>query len=228
MANANLIDISDFTTYAPDVDLSIFGNAAQQATTLSGIISMASQQIVDYCNVDGFDYQVVTNETDRAALSPMGELMINFRRRPVQSADVTKIQLVKGGFQTTLNLTDTNGIPLYQIPYSGKFLRFPSSYLASAGTLILGGSTQLVTMRGADVFSNVSYKGGYQTIPMDLKLACILWCRSILAWQYNNQGANNFSQGSYSVGFGADADDRFIKQAKRLLNNGAYVRSSIF
>jgi len=228
MANANLIDVTDFTTYAPDVDLSMFGNSASQTTTLSGIISMASQQIVDYCAVDGFDFQLVTNEIDRAALSPMGELMINFRRRPVVTGNVQKIQLVKGGFQTTLNLTDTNSVPLYQIPYSGKFLRFPSSYLASAGTLILGGSTQLVTMRGADVFSQVTYLGGYTQIPMDLKLACILWCRSIMAWQYNNQGANNFTQGSYSVGFGSDGDDRFIKQAKKLLNNGAYLRSSIF
>ena len=228
MANANLIDVTDFTTYAPDVDLSMFGSSASQTTTLSGIISMASQQIVDYCAVDGFDFQLVTNEIDRAALSPMGELMINFRRRPVVTGNVQQIQLVKGGFQTTLNLTDTNNIPLYQIPYSGKFLRFPSSYLASAGTLILGGSTQLVTMRGADVFSQVTYLGGYTQIPMDLKLACILWCRSIMAWQYNNQGANNFTQGSYSVGFGSDGDDRFIKQAKKLLNNGAYLRSSIF
>lgn len=222
--NSNLIDVSDFTTYAPDVDLSIFGSSA--TTTLSGMVSAASQQIVDYCAVDGFDLQTVTNEIDRAALSPMGELMINFRRRPVQT--VTQIQLVKGGFNTTLNLTDTNGVPLYQIPYGGKFLRFPSSYLASAGTLILGGSTQLVTMRGADVFSQISYTGGYITIPADLKMACVLWTRSLLSWQYNNQGANNFTQGSYSVGFGQDADDRFIRQAKNILNNGAYVRSSIF
>ena len=53
MANANLIDVTDFTTYAPDVDLSMFGSSASQTTTLSGIISMASQQIVDYCAVDG-------------------------------------------------------------------------------------------------------------------------------------------------------------------------------
>lgn len=223
MANPNLIDVTDFTAFAPDVDLSAYSTA-----TISGFISMASQQIVDYCAVKGFDYKAETNEVDRAGLSPMGELMISFRRRPVAVADVQQITLKKGGFTTTLVLTDTNNNPLFQIPSPGQRLYFPSSYLASAGTLILGGSTQLVTMRGADVFTSINYTGGYQTVPADLKLACILWVRSLTAWPANNQGANNFTQGSYSVGFGQDADDRFLKQAKRILNQGGYVRVNQF
>lgn len=223
MANVNLIDVTDFTTYAPDVDLTLYPTA-----TLSGVISQASQQIVSYCAVKGFDYQTETAEVDRAALSPMGELMIDFRRRPVVVGDVTTVQLKKGGFTTTLSLTDSSSVPLFQIPYPGQRMYYPSSYLASAGTLILGGSTQLVTMRGADVFTSVTYNGGYQTIPNDLKLACILWVRDLLAWQYNNTGATSFTQGSYSSNFGADADSRFLKQAKRLLNQGGYRRVSLF
>lgn len=224
MANANLIDVTDFTAFAPDVDLTLFPTA-----TLSGVINQASTQIVNYCAVKGFDYQTETAEVDRAALSPMGELMIAFRRRPVALSDVTTVQLKKGGFSTTLSLTDTNSVPLYQIPHPGQRLYYPSSYLASAGTLILGGSTQLVTMRGADVFTSVTYNGGYQNgIPSDLKLACVLWVRDLLAWQYNNTGATSFTQGSYSSNFGADADSRFLKQAKRLLNQGGYRRVSQF
>ncbi|HWZ65629.1 MAG TPA: hypothetical protein VNX65_02405 [Patescibacteria group bacterium] len=224
MANANLIDVTDFTTYAPDVDLTLFPVA-----TLSGVISQASQQIVNYCAVTGFDYQAETAEVDRAALSPMGELMVAFHRRPVAVGDITSIQLKKGGFTTTLTLADSGGNVLYQIPYPGQRMYFPSSYLASAGTLILGGSTQLVTMHGADVFTSVTYRGGYSAgIPADLKLACVLWVRDILAWQFNNTGASNFSQGSYSSSFGADPDSRFLKQAKRLLNQGGYRRVSQF
>src|SRR6185437_5542483 len=114
----NLITGSDLTAFAPDIDLTNFGGAS--SATVSGIISQATQEIVDYCGVTGFDYATETNEEARVAINPMGELYINFRRRPVQVADVQKVTLTKGGFATQLTLTDTNGNALFQIPYPGN------------------------------------------------------------------------------------------------------------
>jgi len=235
MGPTNLISATEFTQYAPDVDLTLFGGAS--SPTVSGIISQATASIVNYCNVNGFDYQTETNETDRVAISPMGELFIDFRRRPVVPADVSNITLVKGGFQTQLVLTDTNGNFLFQIPYPGNHLNFASSYLAAAGTLILGGSTQLVTMKGADVFYKVTYTGGYsgqtglgsgKPIPPDLKAACVLWVRDILATQFNSTGAFSFGQGSYNENLGPDGESKFIKRAKLLISQGGHRRMTIF
>jgi hypothetical protein len=72
----NLITAQDLSDFAPDLDTSSYS-----ATTLSGLISQASNRIAKFCNVKGFDFATYT-DTDRARISNKGELLINLRVRP--------------------------------------------------------------------------------------------------------------------------------------------------
>lgn len=213
----NLITAQDISDFAPDLDTSSFS-----ATTLSGIISQATNRMAKFCNVKGFDYGTYT-DTDRAKISNNGELVINARVRPVES--VSAVSLTRGAFSTSLVLQQGDTL-LYQIADPGNRIHIPNSYLYMTGTFLAGGQSQLMSLKAANMFCTVTYVAGYQTIPFDLKDACILWVQDILARRGNRDGAQSFSQGSYSVNYGknaSDGDSPAIKQAKTMLYEGGYV-----
>lgn len=215
---SNILTQADVTNYAPELDLS-----AYSAATISGMLSQATNRASQFCSVTGFDQSTTIAETDRAYISNDGELIISVRRRPIVS--VTGIRLKKGGFSTTLVL-DNSGIPLYQIPTPGNKLVFPNSYLYLTGTYLAGGSSQLFTLRGAKVFYEIDYVGGYQTPPDDLKYACMLYFRDILQQQYNVNGVSSFTQGSYSESRAPITKGKsyLVQQAEDILMNGGYSR----
>lgn len=216
----NILTTAELAQYAPDLDTTGFSD-----TTLSGIISQATNRIAKFCNVKGFEQATETDETDRTLISNKGELVIAVRRRPIVS--VSAISIVRGGFSTNLTLTDSSGNALYQIPTPGNRLHLPNAYLYATGTYLAGGSSQLYTLKGANTFYKITYIGGYAQMPDDLKQACVLYMRDIITKQFNPTGAQSFSQGSYSVNFGAgtaDGDSRLIKEAKDILMQGSFVR----
>lgn len=216
---ASIITKSDIANFAPELDLSEFSD-----TTISGMCSQATKRAEGFCNVSAFDFGQTTDETDRAYISNDGELVVSVRRRPIVS--ISSVSLIKGGFSTTLNLTDTNGNNLYQIPYPGYKFVFPNSFFYLTGTYLAGGSSQLYTLRGAKVFYKMTYYGGYQTIPDDLKYACVLYFRDIFAKKSNPAGLQSFSQGSYSETASSDRSGRsnLVKEAEDVLLNGDFVR----
>lgn len=224
---ANYITAAELASYAYDVDTTEF-----DAPTLSGVISRASRMVDRLCSVNGFDFALETNERNRAAISSLGELFINVKRRPIWNYNgptpgVNAIRLVKGRFSVSLQLTDTANNPLYQITYPGNTLRYPSAYLAGAGTLMLGGSAQLMTLKGADVYYEIDYQAGYMTIPDDLKEATTLIVRDILKTRYNPMGAESFGQGSMHVAFGTTGISLLMDQARMILEQGNYVRHTV-
>lgn len=215
----NLITAQDISDFAPDLDTSSFS-----ATTLSGIISQASKQIAKFCNVKGFDLASYT-DTDRARISNNGELVINTRVRPIQS--VQSVSLKRGGFSTSLTLTDSTGAALYQIPDPGNRIHIPNSYLYLTGTYLAGGASQLMALKFANMFVTTTYTAGWSTIPDDLKDACVLWVQDTIMRRLNRAGAQSFTQGSLSINFGkgaSDGDSPIIKEAKTILYQGDYVK----
>lgn len=218
----NLITAQDLSDFAPDLDTSAFS-----ATTLSGIISQASNSIAKYCNVKDFALGQYT-DTDRARISNNGELVINTRVRPIQS--VVSIALVRGSFSTNLTLTQ-GGTPLYQIPDLGHRIHVPNSYLYLTGTYLAGGQSQMLNLKAANMFCTTVYVAGYQTIPDDLKDACVLWTTDIIMRRLNRAGVQSFSQGSLSMNFGKKADNGDspnISEAKTILMQGNYVKVGSF
>ena len=215
----SIITAADIQNYAPELDLSQYS-----AATLSGMCSQATARAAAYCNVEGFDFAQQVDETDRAYISNDGELQVSVHRRPIFS--IQSVSLTKGGFSTSLNLTDSTGAALYQIPYPGNKFVFPNSYFYLTGTYLAGGSSQLYTLRGAKTFYKMTYYGGFQVIPDDLKYACILYVRDIIAKKNNPGGLQSFTQGSYSESSSVDKSGRsnFIKEAEDILNNGDFAR----
>jgi hypothetical protein len=217
----SILTKADIQAFAPELDLSSYSDA-----TISGMCSQATNRATQFCSVKGFDFATETNETDRAYISNEGELHISVRRRPIVS--VTSINLVKGGFTTALTLTDTNGAALYQLEYPGNKIVLPNSYLYMSGTYLAGGSSQLFTLRGARVFYQMTYAGGFQTIPDDLKYAVMLYFRDVYQKQFNTQQMSSFSQGSYSENYAGVNNTKgrsnYIQEAESILMNGGYVR----
>lgn len=219
---SSILSKQDILDFAPELDLSSYSDA-----TISGMLSQATQRAVQFCSVTGFDFVTTVDETDRAYISNDGELMISARRRPI--VDVQAISLNKGGFHTDLVLTNpSNGsnIPLYQVPTPANKIVFPNSYFYLTGTYLAGGSSQLFTLRGAKMFYKMTYTGGYQVIPDDLKYAVMLYFRDIYAKRYNVQNLTHFSQGSYSETKAQSVGGRspLVQEAEDTLMNGGYVR----
>lgn len=220
-ATQNLTTVTGFKARNPEVDVTPWGDA-----TISGFISTATRSIQNYCQVDGFLTTTVTSERGKAVISTPGDLFIYPRIRPIQS--VSAIRLVKGGFSTNLTISGSTGL-YYQIPYPYTYLDYPSSYLAGVGTLSIGGSQQLVTLRGAGTYYELDYTGGFVTIPEDLTDACDLWVRDLVTRRLNPTGAQLVRQGSFMLQRSMrndTVDSIYISQAKEILNAGGYVRTA--
>jgi len=129
----------------------------------------------------------------------------------------------------SLVLTDSaTGNPLYQIEYPGNKITFPNSYFYLTGTYLAGGSSQLLTLRGAKTMYQASYTGGYQDPPDDLKYAIALYFRDAFTKQFNPQGLSSFTQGSYSESYAgsnaAKGRGPLIQEAEQVLMNGGFCR----
>ena len=216
----NLITQSELESYAPDLDLSQYN-----AATISGMISRASERVRQYCDVDGFFKSAVTNERDRALISPNGDMTISFRRRPVADDDISDIRLVGVGMNQSLTLND-GGNRVYFIPNPHTYVIYPSNYLISMGR-------GLLALDSSDLFYEIDYTGGYATdiadIPGDLKEATTLMLRSMVGKKYNSAGANSFTQGSVSMSFGSNkgGQDQNVQEAMSILDSGGYARKVI-
>lgn len=218
----NILTIAEARNLAPSLDLSSYSD-----TTLSGVIAQATQRMAGYCNVPGFDLATET-EKKRTKITSDGDLVVVVRRRPLVS--VSSINLTKGGFSTAMTLTDSAGAAQYDIPTPPTRVVIPNSYLVATGTLLAGGSSQLFTLKGARTFAQITYLGGWATIPDDLKRACSLFFQDIVT----TIGAANlkaFTQGSYREEYDTQSTtgkSEYTKQAEQILNDGGYVNPDIF
>jgi hypothetical protein len=221
MMAENLITQAELESFAPDLDLSTFSQ-----TTISGMISRASKIITQYCDVEGFFKVAVTGERDRALISPNGDMTISFRRRPVQDGDIQAIRLVGVGMSQSLTLED-DGNRVYFIPSPKTYVIYPSNYLISMGR-------GLLHLDSSDLFYEVDYTGGYATdianLPEDLKEACTLYVRDMVARKYNPSGAQSFTQGRVSMSFGYSSGrskSALVSAAEDILDSGGYARKVI-
>jgi hypothetical protein len=221
----NLITSADLYNYAPE--LQSYFNTFSGTNTLSGVISQATRTVLSICQVKGFDYREYTDE-GQAWIDSEGNLTITAEAFPVTApGNIIAVNLIKGGFSAALTLTDQNNNVLYQTPDPGWRFVFPNSYFYLTGTYLAGGSSQLLTLKGAHVLYNMQYMAGYQNgIPDDIKRACVLLVRDIVKDNYNPFGATSFRQGQRSETWQLDATGKspLFKQAERILYGGGYVR----
>ncbi|MDL2342303.1 MAG: hypothetical protein QFB87_04480 [Patescibacteria group bacterium] len=225
-ATQNLITVSGFKSRNPEIDVSAWND-----TTISGFISTASRSMQNYCEVDSFLTQTVSGEQQRAVINNIGDLVFYPRVRPIKQGAVTGMRLVKGGFSTSLILA-SGGLYYYNCPYPYTSLVYAGGYLAATGTLLLGGTRSLMSIKGSGVMLEVDYSGGFITTPEDLQDACDLWVRDIVTRRLNPLGAQEVKQGSFSYSRmtrssnpkANQIESIYIQQAKILLDQGGYRR----
>lgn len=223
----NLITNQDITDFAPEIDLSQYS-----PTTISGMITQASMNVIRYCAVDGFLQSAVVGEQDRAHINSAGDLSISLRRRPCNIGDVSRIALVTVGVNQDLTLQsnfgngDEDGQLVYFINNPGTMVIYPSNYLISFGRGMLA-------LRGANLFYQIDYKGGYtldpipgyQQVPMDLKEATILYFRDIMAKRFNQFGMDSVRTGNIQMQTRRiNGLTMFVDQARDILDQNGYVR----
>lgn len=214
----NLITPTELEDFAPDLDLSGFaGSSLGLVPTISGMISRASTRVLRYCEIDGFILSAVTNERDKVAIDPMGNLIISFRRRPATTVSAIRLRTVDVNQALTLSSDAGNH---YWLNAEGTVLTYPSNFLISHGR-------GLFTLDNSNLYYEIDYTGGYATVPDDVKEAVTLMVRDIAQRKLNPGGVQSFSQGSLSINYGADNESQFVKEAKRILNDGGYRRMVI-
>jgi hypothetical protein len=213
MTDLNLITVTEFGQYAPEIDTSKF-----IPDTVSGIISQASRQVSDYLEYTPLAEDIV-DELAQGMVTTEGDLLIFPQKVPVQS--VSAIGINKGTITVSLTLSNTAGINRFNLDLTRRNIRYPYNELTLQGQVLF---TNLYALRSTQFFTKISYRGGFEVsaLPAVIKQATILFAKDIFATQYNQMGASSLRQGAVSFTFGANGESNFIKSAKRLL--GPYRR----
>lgn len=210
----NLITVSEFASFAPEVDTTRF-----DSPTISGIISQASRQVSDYLQYSPLAEDIV-NEIKTAKITTEGDLLIFPEKLPI--ATVTAITLTKGTSNIDLELTDSGGNTKYNIDFTRRHIRFP------VVEMVFQGQTTVLNpwdLKYSQFYVKLSYRGGYEVseLPSTIKQATVLLTKDIISNQYNQMGANRLRQGlvefDFRSGLGNSGDgvSKFVKDAQRLL-----------
>lgn len=209
---ADYISTAEFAALHPEVDTSQYTTA-----TVSGIISAASRYVENFCQVDSFAFETVTDEIAQATISREGDLHIFTRRRPVIS--LTSAVLQRGTWSLTLTLTN-NGSPIYHIPHPGYQFVYPNTFLTSVGTFTMNDLTEL---RRYTTYAKITYVAGYQTIPQDIRFATALIVKDYIQKRLNAAGAASITQGGVTIRYSErDGKSDDLVDAETLLQD--YVR----
>lgn len=213
----NILTEAELRSYQPDLDLSKYASP-----TISGMIQVATKRMAGFANVLGFDFAEQT-EKARTSITSRSEFVIDVRRRPLHS--VSSVNVTIGGQSSALTLADSAGNLLYDIPDPGNRLVISDAYFMTTGI-----GSQLSSLRGGNTFAQITYVGGYQTVPEDLKYAASLYAKDT-ATQKDSQGLSGFSQGSYSESYDTSSNSgksQLIEEAESILRQGGYVNAGLF
>lgn len=211
MNSANYISNAEFADMNPELDLSNYS-----PLTISGMIQRASAQMDNYLEYS-LGIEEISSEKSEAIITREGNLMVFTRKFPVVS--VSAISLKLGTVSLDLTLTDGSGNARYDIPYRARSVTYPYQEISMTGTFSVRNFMQI---RGREIFSVISYRAGFETIPSDLKDACSLITRDIFIRQANPQDLSSATQGATSQAFRAKdevGDSSWVKQAKEIMKS---------
>jgi hypothetical protein len=216
--NANYLSVSELKEiYCFDLDYSGIPD-----TTVSGLISSASRYVDNFTYAPkGWDFEAVVDEEYDSDTSVHTDadnnLFIPLIKRPLAgTGSVQKITIALGAAVSDLTLA-SGGVSVLHSPSPGWNIIYPGNFLASVGTLL--GQARLYSLRSYRYFVRVSYSGGYQEIPSDMKQAVALLVRQALSQRFNSTGAVEVRQGSMDIRF----TDRGVNDQKPFLVGQAEI-----
>lgn len=181
--------------------------------------------------LSGMQAENVVREKTVGKIDNYSNLVIDVMKPPVQFDSnynplVTLIEFNNGGVRVTLNLTDgsTNAQnTVLEVSENRKKIIYPSMYFLPVMTNVTPtAKVNLYALKDIKFWVDVSYTGGYYTIPGDVTTAANYLVADMLQNRDNPNFGQSFRQGSYSVDFGSKADVIAGDVAKRLLQ--PYVR----
>lgn len=209
MTSTNYITITEFKSFNPETDFSAYTDA-----TLSGMVQRASAWVDNYLSYT-LGIETISNELAETIVSNQGNLVIYTEKIPIVS--VSAISLKLGTVSVNLNLTDGNGNIRYNIPRRANYVMYPYQELSTTGTVSI---RNFFDVRMLDIFTQITYVAGYQTIPSDIKDAVSLVAKDIFIRQANPMNVASISQGGISLSFRdrTDGESDMILDAKAILN----------
>lgn len=212
MTNLNLITVTDFQNYAPEVDISSYSGA-----TVSGMINQASQIASDILQYTPLAEDIV-GEIGEGRITTEGDLVIFPAKVPVQS--VASIKLVKGTTEVNLTLLDSEGNTRFNIPWQKRHIRYPNYEFSTQTAGLL---TNFWSLRGTQFYYKMNYRAGFEAsdLPASIQHAVTLIVRDIIAQRNNTTGADSISQGGISFTYGSSGmgDSAYMKEAKKILGD---------
>lgn len=213
MTDNNIITVSEFGNFAPEVDTTRFDNP-----TLSGFISAASKMASDYLEYTPLA-EGVTNEVKMGTIDTRGDLIIFPQKIPIIS--VSAINIFRGATTVALTL-QSSGTDKFNIDYTSRHIRYPYEEITLQGTPVF---SDFLSLRGTQFYTKISYRGGFEVsaLPTSIKQAVVLLTKDLIGNQFNQMGASRISQGSLSFAFeDRKGESNLVKDAFKLL--GPYRR----
>ena len=213
MTDTNIITVSEFGQFAPEVDTARF-----DSPTISGVISQASSIVSDI-----LDYTPLAETLTvdlKGTITSKGDLVIFPPKVPVQS--VTGINIIRG--TTNLSMTlQAGGIDVFNIDFNKRKILYPYEQVLLQGNMIVN---NFFMLRNYDFILRLAYRGGFEVseLPPIIKRATVLIVKDIFNDQQNSAGASRITQGGITLQYSSTrgGESEFVKEAKRLL--APYVR----
>ena len=205
------VDTTEFETYITAAESQInqiLGYNAQ--TTTSGMLS-----------------ESIALEKHQGKVDSYGNVIVNVRHGPVQvdannNPRVSLMRYSLGGVRVTLNLTDGTSNAyntLLELSENRNTVVYPGIYFMPAiSTVTPTAKLNLYALQDVKFFLEISYIGGFLSVPAEVKLAANYLVADMLSFRDNPASLSSFRQGSYSVEYGqAGVADRTLGIVKRLI-----------
>ena len=177
----------EFKDATPGLDLSRYN-----PVTLSGVLVRSTARAERFLNYT-LPFEVITGEKVEGNIDANGDLVIHPRKFPVRSVD--SVQIVKGGFNATLDFSDRTDIPTRG-----------DEVVVDGHTVIISNflSINFTQLRFHSFYTLVNYQAGFFMFdrPEDLKDAIILYARDEVARSFNPIGASELRQGGVTIKYG--------------------------
>lgn len=204
----NLITVTEFHNYAPEVDLGAYTD-----TTVSGFLAMATQQVVDFLGYDPHQTREVEKKVD-GYVSTQGELIFSPPKIPIVSIET--LSITKANVEVNLNI-NTGSNTGYDISPNNRRVIVPSTWLTMVGFPLF---TSFYALKGINFYLKSTYVAGYldSEMPETIKYATSLYVRDIISRRSNTVGAKEISQGGISIKFSErDGKSDLVRDAESVL-----------
>lgn len=207
--------------YATSTDVSnlllitIDSSFTAQVDTWISTAEVMVNNYLGFVTASGVWNESVVNEINECRVDGDLNLVIYPRKRPINS--VSAISIVKGPVAVALSLTDTAGNTRYTIPVPSSVIVYPNYQLSLTASTILH---HFGIIKYSRFYTQVSYIGGYTSIPKPISLATAYFAADILMRQANKEGLTSITQGRISKKWAEEKDGKsnWIRRAEELLN----------